>query len=168
MFNRMIRAAKLDVSLYEEVEHEPRATAEAMAVVVLVALATGIGSLAAGGGSGIFILVFWGVIGWALWASVTFVLGTTLFRTPETNATWGQLARTLGFAQSPGMLRIFAFIPIIGNIVLVVTFAWQLMAMVIAVRQALDYSSTWRAVGVLVAGFIPYAIVLYILASIIS
>ncbi len=90
------------------------------------------------------------------WAWVTYLVGTSILRSAETHADWSQLARTLGYAQSPGVLKIFGFIPAIGPIVVVAASIWQFAAMVIAIRQALDYTSTWRAIGVAVIGFIVY------------
>lgn len=164
--HRMIGAAKLQVETFTEVEHDTSATMQAMAVVVLVALATGIGSLGSGGIVGFVVGVALGIGGWALWAFVTFLIGTTIFKTEETNADWGQLARTTGFAQSPGLLRVFGFIPVVGGLVFLIAGLWQLAAMVIAIREALDYTSTWRAVGVAVVGFIVYAIVFGIIFAI--
>ena len=163
---RMIGAAKLQVETFTEVEHDTSATKQAMVVVVLVALATGIGSLGSGGIVGFVVGVGLGIGGWALWAFVTFMIGTTIFKTEETNADWGQLARTTGFAQSPGILRVFGFIPVVGGLVFLIAGLWQLVAMVIAIREALDYTSTWRAVGVAVVGFIVYAIVFGIIFAI--
>ena len=163
---RMIGAAKLQVETFTEVEHDTSATMQAMAVVVLVALATGIGSLGSGGIVGFVVGVALGIGGWALWAFVTFLIGTTIFKTEETNADWGQLVRTTGFAQSPGLLRVFGFIPVVGGLVFLIAGLWQLVAMVIAIREALDYTSTWRAVGVAVVGFIVYAIVFGIIFAI--
>jgi len=40
---------------------------------------------------------------------------------------------------------------------------WMLVAMIIAVRQALDYQSTLRAVGVCIIGWIAQAAVLMLL-----
>ena len=155
----MIGAAKLDIAIYEEVEADTSATRQAMAVVVLVALATGIGTLGSGGPVGLVVGIVAGLGLWALWAWITYFIGTTLLKTAETKANWGQLARTLAFAQSPGVLKVFGFIPVLGPLVFAIASIWQLVAMVIAIRQALDYTSTWRAVGVAVIGFIPYAIV---------
>ena len=159
MIKRMIGAAKLDIAIYEEVEADTSATRQAMAVVVLVALATGIGTLGSGGPVGLVVGIVAGLGLWALWAWITYFVGTTLLKTAETEANWGQLARTLAFAQSPGVLKVFGFIPVLGPLVFAIASIWQLVAMVIAIRQALDYTSTWRAVGVAVVGFIPYAIV---------
>ena len=155
----MIGAAKLDTAIYEEVEADTSATQQALTVVVLVALATGIGTFGSGGPLGLIVGIAAGIGLWALWAWVTYFVGTTILKSAETEANWGQLARTLGFAQSPGILKVVGFIPVFGPIVFAIASIWQLVAMVIAIRQALDYTSTWRAVGVAVVGFIPYAVV---------
>ena len=159
MIRRMIGAARLDKAIYEEVEADASATKPALAVVALVALATGIGTFGSGGIVGLVVGIAAGIGLWALWAWITYFVGTTILKTPETNADWGQLARTLGFAQSPGVLKVVGFIPVLGPLVFAIASIWQLVAMVIAIRQALDYTSTWRAVGVAVVGFIPYAVV---------
>ena len=166
MLQRMIGAAKLRTDTYEEVEADRSATIQAMSVVLLVALATGIGGLGAGGIPGLVGGVIAALVGWAIWAWITYLIGTTILRTPETDANWGQLARTLGYAQSPGVLKVFAVIPAIGPVVFAVVSIWQLVAMVIAIRQALDYTSTFRAIGVAIVGFIAYAVVLGIIFAI--
>ena len=155
----MIGAAKLDSATFEEVEADSSATRQAMLVVVIVAVATGIGLLGTGGISGLIFGIIVGVAGWAAWAWITFYIGTKLLPTTATDADWGQLARTLGFAQSPGIFKVVGFIPVVGVIVFGLAAIWQLVAMIIAIRQALDYTSTWRAIGVALIGFIPYAIV---------
>ena len=152
----MIGAAMLNPHIYEEVEADRSATLQAMAVVVLVALATGIGNIGPGSIFGLLGGVLVGLVGWMFWAWVTYLVGTSILRSAETHADWSQLARTLGYAQSPGVLKIFGFIPAIGPIVVVAASIWQFAAMVIAIRQALDYTSTWRAIGVAVIGFIVY------------
>ena len=164
----MIGAAKLRTDTYEEVEADRSATIQAMSVVLLVALATGIGGLGAGGIPGLVGGVIAALVGWAIWAWITYLIGTTILRTPETDANWGQLARTLGYAQSPGVLKVFAVIPAIGPVVFAVVSIWQLVAMVIAIRQALDYTSTFRAIGVAIVGFIAYAVVLGIIFAILQ
>ena len=153
---RMIGAAKLDVHVYEEVETDTSATSQAMGVVLLASLAGGIGSVGLGtGGFGSFITgAIASLIGWGTWAFVTYIIGTRLLPEPQTRADVGELMRTLGFAQSPGLLRIFGSLPGVGPIVLGLTQIWLLVAMVVAVRQALDYHSTFRAVGVCLVGWV--------------
>jgi len=159
LIRRMIGAAKLDVDTFEEVEADSSATKQAMLVVVIVAVATGIGLVATGGLPGVILGIVVGLGGWAAWAWITYFIGTRLLPTADTHADWGQLARTLGFAQSPGVFKVVGFVPGVGLVIFALAAIWQLVAMIIAIRQALDYTSTWRAIGVALIGFIPYAIV---------
>ena len=152
--DRIIRAAKLDVNLYEEVEADKGALGQAMTVVVLSSIAAGIGSIAKGGLGGIFIGTIAALIGWYLWAYLTYFIGTKLLPEPQTKADHGELLRTIGFSSSPGLIRVLGIIPGLGGIVFSAASIWMLVAMIIAVRQALDYKSTLRAVGVCVIGWI--------------
>jgi mannose/fructose/N-acetylgalactosamine-specific phosphotransferase system component IID len=107
--DRLIRASRLDASLYEEVEGDQSATGQALAVVVLASLATGIG--AGGGLRGLAIgLIAW-LLGWYLWSVLTYWIGTRLLPESGTQATLGEMLRTIGFAQAPGILRVFGIIP---------------------------------------------------------
>ena len=162
MVDRMIRASRLDVHIFEEVEADTSATRQALSVVVLVALATGIASLGTTGLSGLFTGAAIAIVGWAIWAWILYLIGTKILPSHETHADWGQLARTVGFAQSPGVFRVLGVVPVVGGIIFLVASVWMLVAMVIAVRQALDYTSTWRAIGVVLLSFIPYAVLMSI------
>ena len=164
----MIGAARLDPHVYEEVEGDRSATSQAMMAVVIAALAAGIGTLGAGGIVGLVFGVVFGLISWAIWAYITYIIGTTLFATSETDASWGELARTTGFAQSPAVFRVFGFIPVLGPWIFFAAGLWQLAAMLIAVRQALDYQSSWRALGVVLVGFVIVNIVLGVLVTLIA
>jgi len=157
--NRMIRAAKLDVNLYEEVEADKSSMGQAMGVVVLSSVAAGIGSASMGGGNIIGGTIF-ALIGWYIWAYVTYFIGTKLLPEPQTKADHGELLRTIGFSSSPGMIRVLGIIPALTNTVFLVSGIWMLVAMIIAVRQALDYKSTGRAVGVCVIGWLIQALIL--------
>ena len=161
MVERMLRASRLDVHIFEEVEADTSATRQALSVVALVALATGIASLGTTGLIGLFVGVVSAIVGWALWAWILHLIGTKIMPSHSTHADWGQLARTLGFAQSPGILRVLGLVPVVGNIIFAVASIWMLVAMVVAVRQALDYTSTWRVIAVVLIGFIPYLLLMY-------
>ena len=170
MIGRMIRASRLDVHVFEEVEADKLATRQAFLVVLLVGVATGIatGSLGLTGSIDFFTIalgVVISIVGWALWAWIVYLVGTKILPTEETHADWGQLARTLGFAQSAGILKILGIIPVVGIYIFMLVHLWMLIAMVIAVRQALDYTSTIRAVGVVLLGFIPYAVLMSVAFS---
>jgi hypothetical protein len=162
----MIRAAKLDVNLYEEVEADKSAMGQAMGVVVLSSVAAGIASFSITGFSGILIGTVTALIGWYVWAFITYLIGTKLLPEPQTSADHGELLRTIGFSSSPGVLRILGIIPGLYGIVSIVVAVWMLVAMIIAVRQALDYSSTLRAVGVCLIGWLIQAIFLALMFSI--
>jgi hypothetical protein len=152
---RVIGAAKLDAHIYEEVEHDRTAMAQAMTVVVLSAVAAGIGSLHAGF-RGLVVVSVVALVGWFIWGWLTYLIGTKLLPEANTKADPGELLRTIGFSSAPGVLRIFGFVPLLGGVISFVASVWMLVAMVIAVRQALDYSSTNRAIGVCAIGWLVY------------
>ncbi len=157
--DRMIRAAKLDVNLYEEVEADKGAMGQAMAIVVLSSVAAGIGTVGTAGITGLVLGTLVALAGWFIWAFLTYYIGTRLLPEPQTKADYGELLRTIGFSSSPGVLRILGIIPMLGNLLNFICGIWMLVAMVIAVRQALDYKSTWRAVGVCVIGWIVQVVI---------
>ena len=131
-----------------------------MIVVVLASLAAGIGSISNAGMGGLALGTITALIGWLIWAYLTYIIGTKLLPTPETKADYGELLRTTGFSSAPGLIRILAIIPGLAGIVFLVAGIWMLVAMIIAVRQALDYRSTMRAIGVCIIGWIIQAVVL--------
>ena len=157
--DRMMRAAKLDVSLYEEVEADKEAMGQAMTVVILSSVAAGIGTIGTAGIKGLVLGTIVALAGWFIWAFLTSYIGTRLLPEPQTKADYGELLRTIGFSSSPGVLRVLGIIPILGNTLNFIIGIWMLVAMVIAVRQALDYKSTWRSVAVCLIGFIVQLIV---------
>jgi hypothetical protein len=156
---RMIRAAKLDVALYEEVEADREALGQALTVVILSSVASGIGAIGTIGLKGLIFGTITALVSWFIWAYLTYAIGTKLLAEPQTKADIGELLRTIGFSSSPGVLRVLAIIPMLGIIINLVCAVWMLVAMVIAVRQALDYESTWRAIAVCIIGFFVQLIV---------
>ncbi|MGH7806887.1 MAG: hypothetical protein ACRENT_02230 [Thermodesulfobacteriota bacterium] len=158
--DRIIRAAKLDPNLYEEVEADTGAMTQAIGIVLLSSIAAGIGSIREMGASGILIGTLAALVAWIVWAYLTYIIGTKVLPEPQTKANVGELLRTIGFSSSPGLLRVLGIIPGIGGIIFFAISIWMLVAMVIAVRQALDYSSTWRAIGVCLIGWIFQALIL--------
>lgn len=156
---RMIGAAKLNPAVYEEVEADKNATGQATLVVVLASVAAGIGSLEFGLG-GLVVGTLGALLSWYVWAYLTYFIGARFFPEPQTSADHGELLRTLGFAASPGILRVFGAVPYLPVIVLLITGIWTLVTTVIAVRQALDYKSTGRAIGVCIVGWLVQAAML--------
>jgi hypothetical protein len=151
--DRMIRAAKLDVNLYEEVEADTGATGQAMVVVIVTSIAAGIGT-SGEGGPGLVVGVIAALVGWYIWAFLTYFIGTRFLPGPNTKADIGELLRTTGFSSSPGLIRALGIVPGLGPIALFAGSMWMLVAMIIAVRQALDYETTGRAIAVCVIGWL--------------
>jgi hypothetical protein len=160
---RMVGAARLDARAYEEVEADRSATPQALAVVALASLASGIGL--GQGLRGLVVGTLVNLAAWAIWAWLIYFIGTRWLPEPDTKADAGELLRTIGFATSPGLLRVLGPVPVLGGLVLAVTAIWTLAAMVVAVRQALDYRSVWRAAGVCVIGWLVQVAVLVVLAG---
>ena len=169
-FRRLVGAAMLDAATYEEVEADRSATTQALAVVVFSSIAAGIGAKGSHGGTGA--LVFFAsvsgiaLLAWAAWALVMFEIGAHLLPTPDTRTNPGELLRTLGFAATPGLIQVFGVLPGARTPVFAVAIAWSLAASVVAVRQALDYTSTLRAIAVCTVGLtlsLAFAVVLGLL-----
>lgn len=153
MVDRMTGAALLRNAVYEEVEADEGLTGQAAGVVAIVAVARGVGALGEGSG-----FIVWGVLaallGWLLWAGITYLIGDKLL---GGTATWGELLRTLGFAQAPGVLFVAGIVPFLGGIVEFVVSLWVLAAGIVAIRQALDFG-TGKAVLTAVLGWLALAV----------
>jgi hypothetical protein len=152
---RTVGATLLDRRVYEDVEADRGATGQAVVVVLLSSAGGGLGAAALGAQTAADVVtgVMASLIGWIAWAVLTYVIGTRFLPEPQTRADTGELLRTLGFASAPGILRIFAFVPFIGMPLYGLTWIWMLVTTVIAVRQALDYTSTGRAIAVCILGW---------------
>jgi Yip1-like protein len=160
LYRRMLRAALLDAELYEEVEADRAATGQACLVVVLSAIAAGIGGIEHHGLLAILGYTLAALAGWWVWAYVAYLIGTQLLPGPKTQADPGELLRTIGFSSAPGVLRVLALVSPVAGAVFLVSTVWMLVAMVVAVRQALDYTGNARAVAVCAIGFPIYAVTL--------
>ena len=151
---RIFRAIKIDPELYEEVEHDKSATLQAATVVILSSLAAGVGALSMGA-SNFFLGPTLSLVNWFIWAFFIFIVGTKLFPDKQTKSNVGELLRTIGFASAPGLIRVFGLTPELMFVSFVGAQFWILACMVVAVRQALDYKSLWKAFGVVfLSGFI--------------
>lgn len=147
VMDRIFRAAKLDRNLYEEVEADKNTLSQALGVVFFSGLAAGIGAAAA-------------LIGWFIWAALIYLIGVKLLPEPHTRSDLGELLRTIGFASAPGLIRVLGIFPGMAEIVFFVAAIWMFVAMVLAVRQALDYQSTIRAISVVAIGWIVQMVIL--------
>ena len=163
--NRIYRAIKIDPDLYEEVEHDKSATFQAASVVVLSSLAAGVGAIHMGA-SNFLLGPTLSLINWFIWAFFIFIVGTKLFPDKQTKSNVGELLRTIGFSSAPGLIRVFGLTPELMSVTFIGAQFWVLACMVVAVRQALDYKSLWKAFGVVfLCGFIQ-AFVLFLIVLI--
>ena len=165
LVDRMIGAAKLDVPTYEEVERDEDATIQAFVVVVLVAAASGLGLLFVDGVSGLFGGIARAIFSWIIFAMVAYFVGTKLIPGDNTRTSVDELMRTTGFAQTPGLLGIFVFIPILGPGIALAVFVWSIVAVGVALRQALD-TSTGRTIGIALLSLVLIVVISLILTAI--
>ncbi len=151
---RAIGAATLDIRAIEEIEADPQGTAQALAVVVLSSGAAGLGLTSNLYDAPVLTRIGLALLLWMIWAGLSYAIGLHLLPEPQTSTSVGELLRAIGFAASPGVLRIFGFLPTIGTTLYGLATLWMLVAMVVAIRQALDYKSTARAVVVCLVAWV--------------
>jgi hypothetical protein len=150
---RVVGAMRLDANTFEEIERDPTAMGQAAGIIALAAVSTGIGWVWYGGISGIVTKVIISLIGYAVWAALVWLIGTKVMPDPGTKADFAEAFRVIGFAASPGILGIVTIIPILGWLLMILIWLWQLAAMVIAVKAVLDYDTVGKAIIVVVIGF---------------
>jgi hypothetical protein len=155
-FRRFIGVLTLDASTFEDIEADRRSAMQSLLALIVACLAGGFGSMGQGlvGPVGFVTGAIITLGGWLVWVSVIAVLGTSVLAEPQTRSDRRELLRTLGFAAAPGVFFAFAAMPAIAPFVLVGVSIWMIAAAVLAVRQALDYRSTMRAVAVCVIAWI--------------
>jgi hypothetical protein len=157
---RMVGAARLSSETYEEVEADAGANGQAVAIVGLYSMAAAIGANASDPRSLIGILVV-SFLSWVIWVLLTLFIGTRLLPESTTRSDFGEILRTTGFSASPGVLMVFGRLPVVGGALVAIVGIWMLVTFVIAVRQALDYTSTARALAVCALGWIIHWVVIF-------
>lgn len=151
---RLMGAVTLDRGTYEGIEADRRASYQSALVVFVASIAAGIGAASRTDAAPLRMIVFGATafVSWIAWAAITLLIGTKILAEPQTRSDLGEMLRTLGFAAAPAWLQIFAVLTDRKMAVFVVTITWMVVAMVTALRQALDYTSTWRAAAVCALG----------------
>ena len=166
---RMVGAAKLDANTFEEIERDPTAMGQAIGVIALSAVASGLANIWYGGISGIVLGIVMGLIGYCVWAVVVWLVGTKLMPDPATKADFPETFRTIAFAAVPGLLAIVTIIPLLGWLLMLIVYPiiwlWSMAIMVVAVRQVLDYTETFKAVIVVIIGFVAYLAVVAVFGA---
>lgn len=151
---RFLGALALDSTIYENVEADRRSAMQSVVVVMAVCAAGGVGAIGFGllGLAGFVSGAILSLGFWLMWAAIVAVLGTTALAEPQTKSNLPELLRVLGFSAAPGVFIALAAMPAAAPIVVSVVAAWMIAAAVVAVRQALDYDSTARAIAVCLIG----------------
>lgn len=156
---RVVGALKLDPNTFEEIERDPTAMGQAIGVIALAAVSAGIGNIWYGGVSGILFGIISSLIGYVLWAVVVWLVGTKVMPDPATKADFPETFRVIAFAAAPGLFGAVTIIPLLGWLLMFLIWVWSIAAMVVAVRQVLDYSDTFKAAIVVLIGFVVNLVV---------
>ena len=153
---RFIGALVLDAGAFEDIEADRHAAMQSVLVLLAACAAGGIAGMGLGliGAAGFATGAIVTLGGWLLWVSVIAALGTRVFAEPQTKSNLRELLQTLGYAAAPGVLLVLAAMPAVASLVITVVSMWMMAAAVLAVRQALDYESTGRAIAVCVTAWI--------------
>jgi len=137
MWERVKRVLYLESEVFPEIELDPKATGQAAIVVIVASILSGIGT---GFGANSFVSGFlasllFTIVSWYLWAAVTLFIGTRIY---DGQANMGEMLRVIGYAQAPRAFNFFAFIPIVGWVIPLLTLFWVLAASFMAIREGLD------------------------------
>ena len=158
--SRLLGSASLSARSYEDVESDPHANLQAVGVVLLSSLAAAVGTGIRDLESTVSLLVV-ALASWIVWVLLTLLIGSQLLPIGETRVDFGQLLRTTGFSAAPGILRVLGLVPVIGWVLFAAATIWMLFSFVVAVRQALDFTSTARALAVCILGWVIHGIVFF-------
>ena len=165
IIDRMLGALRLQSATYEEIEADQKATGEAAFIIVATSLVSGAVNGVLSGASSGFFGALGSLLGWAFYAWVAYIVGVKLFPGPETKSSWGELARTLGYANTARFLILFELVPGLQALTRLVVSIWVLVATVVALRAALDIT-TGRAVGIAIASAIGQLIIIAVALTI--
>ena len=160
LFRQIIAASRLDAQTYEQVEADRGSTGGAVFVVIVASIAAAIGSGARDFASVINAIIVL-LVTWMIWVGLTYFIGTRLLPDRQTHADIGEVLRTTGFSASPGVLRIFGLLPAVGLPIFIGITVWMLITFVVAIRQALDYTSSARALAVCVLGWLIHGLLFF-------
>jgi len=159
---RVVGALKLDANTFEDIERDPTAMGQAVGIIALAALASNLGQIWRLGFGVMLIGVCSSLVGYVIWSVVVWLAGTKLMPDPATKADFPETFRTIAFAAAPGLIGIVTIIPFLGWVLMLiltpVILIWSMAAMVVAVRSVLDYSETFKAVIVVLIGFVVYIV----------
>jgi len=160
VFNRILRAIRLDPTVYREIAADEAAMGQAAIIVVIVSLLSAIGSSFGTENGLVSLLVNWItgiVVGWIVWAVLTYFIGSKLFGGRSSTA---EMMRVLGFASAPRLLGILGVIPCVGWIAPIIGWILAFVAGFIAVRESMEFETGNAILTVVISWVISFAITL--------
>jgi hypothetical protein len=161
VIERVAGVLRLNPAVFEEIEADTHANGQALGVVVAVSVIAALGAGVQDGTPGIVRDIVSAISEWVLWAGVTYIVGSRLLPEPTTRTNMGELLRVMGYAFAPFSFGFLGAVPIAGRVLRFAVEMWVAAAMVIAVRQALDYTSTLRAVAVTLSGYFFFQLLMW-------
>ena len=170
MIDRIVRAIRLDWTVFREIAQDREAMKEAAIIVLVVTFLAALGGtgglLMAQVDAGTAILGFfvnWFVngilIGWIGWAILTYFVGAVLFK-GQTDVQ--EMMRVLGYASAPRLLGLLGFIPCVGWLFVIAGWVLSLIAGIIAIREAMDFDTRNAIITVVISWIAAFAIALII------
>jgi hypothetical protein len=142
--SRMIDAAKLDSSLFEELINDPTTQGQSVWVVAIFAMATGFGLFSRAGALAVNSCLVTTFFAWYFWSFTLYFAGTYLFRDAGKKADRKTVMRVMAFASAPGILRLLGVIPQTSVILFIVTSVWIIAASVMGIKMAFEIPTTGK------------------------
>ncbi len=168
LIERMLRAIRLDPSLYGEVIQQPEALSQTIRIVIISGISAGIGSLGRGGVMGALIVSIGAIISWVIWAYFVMAFGMKVMPESEVIVNQGDFFRAIGFSSAPGVIRVLGIVPYLYFISVFIGHIWMIVSMVVAVKQVLNYKTDLQAFKVCLIGWFLMLGTAFILGSVIK
>ena len=182
---RIIGALELERPIFDEVRRDPSAMPQAAIIVAVSGFASGLGTYLGDqnqsvtiddrtyevGGSvfigivagGLNIVV--GLIGWVVLALIYRFVALRMLGSSETNITWQEVARPIGFGSAPSLFSLALVIPLLGGLASFVGGIWAFAAQIVALSETFSVSK-WRAFGIIVLTALLFVAVIAVLGCI--
>jgi hypothetical protein len=149
LVRQTIGAMTFRAAIYREIATQPGATAPAIGILLLSCFVPGSVSIVYGTLGGIL----YSFSGWAIWICLAYMIGAKIFPESPVDSGLLRLLRAGGFAASPALLGFFGLAAVVGHILPITTTVWVIAATAVAIREALQYRTTSRAVAVCLASW---------------
>jgi hypothetical protein len=134
---RMVRAMRLDDSVYTELDRDEYATGRARLIIAAAVFAAGFAVLTSGIFAAFWLIVF-AAVSWAAYAGVIYGFGTSVAGGMKTPQTFQRLVQAIGLAASPGVLLIFGIVPVFGALVVIGVYVWIFLTTSRAIAEPLE------------------------------